>query len=222
MSEGRRGSATAPVSPEPRAPSPFTRPGYYDAMWIEGCAPGGDAAVRMESQDDSVLHDRRDLTVAAQRAGRVARLVVSARDAELHVDWKASTDGSDVQVLMPGGVVMMAAHSGYEDAEAAKTACREGYVVRDPSSNPGSVGVRLTQLGLRDQLAGHILLNWGPGTPLAQWVGVQLSGEPARVTGLNFRFRHPDHYLGGCLDPAFAARLAEVSNVKVCAAESEP
>ena len=75
MSEGRRGSATAPVSPGPRAPSPFTRPGYYDAMWTEGCAPAGDAVVRLESQDDSVLHDRWDLTMVAQRAGRVARLV---------------------------------------------------------------------------------------------------------------------------------------------------
>ena len=126
-------------------------------------------------------------------------------------------DGSDVQVLVRGGVAMVAAHSGYEDAEAAKAACREGYVVPDPASNSGLVADCETLLGLRDQLAGYVLLNWGPGTPLAQWVGVQLSGEPARVTGLNFRFRNPDHYLGGCLDPAFAAQLAEVSNVKVCA-----
>jgi len=215
VSEGRRGSATAPVSPGPRAPSPFTQPGYYDVMWIEGCAPRGDAVVRLESQEDSVLHDRRDLTVAAQRAGRVARPVVSARDAELHVDWKAPTDGSDVRVVMRGGVPI-AAHLSY------KAACREGYVVRDPSSNPGLVGDRQTLLGLRNQLAGYVLLNWGPGTPLAQRVGVQLSGEPARVTGLNFRFRHPDHYLGGCLDPGFAAQLAEVSNVKLCGTGSAP
>ena len=85
---------------------------------------------------------------------------------------------------------------------------------------PGPAVDSETLLGLRDQLAGYVLLNWGPGTPLAQWVGVQLSGEPARVTGLNFRFRHPDHYVGGCLDPAFAAQLAEVSNVKLCASGS--
>ncbi|MCY3749675.1 MAG: hypothetical protein OXG64_10305 [Chloroflexi bacterium] len=75
MSEGRRGSATAPVSPGLWAPSPFTQPGYYDVMWIEGCAPRGDAVVRLESQEDSVLHDRRELKVTAQRAGRVAGLV---------------------------------------------------------------------------------------------------------------------------------------------------
>ncbi|MDE2902927.1 MAG: hypothetical protein OXP73_07840 [Chloroflexota bacterium] len=129
-------------------------------------------------------------------------------------------DGSDVQVLVRGGVAMVAAQSGYEDAEAAKAACRGGYVVPDPASNAGLVADCETLLGLRDQLAGFVLLNWGPGTPLAQWVGVQLSGEPARVTGLNFRFRHPDHYLGGCLDPAFAAQLAEVSHVKLCGSGS--
>ncbi len=129
-------------------------------------------------------------------------------------------DGSDVQVLVRGGVAMVPANSGYENAEAAKAACRGGYVVPDPASNAGLVADCETLLGLRDQLAGYVLLNWGPGTPLAQWAGVQLSGEPARVTGLNFRFRHPDHYLGGCLDPAFAAQLAEVSHVKLCGSGS--
>ncbi len=131
-------------------------------------------------------------------------------------------DGSDVRVLVRGGVAMVAAHSGYKDAEAAKAACGEGYVVPNPASSPGLVADCETLLGLRDQLAGYVLLNWGPGTPLAQWVGVQISGEPPRVTGLKFRFRHPDHYLGGCLDPGFAAQLVEVSNAKLCGTESGP
>ena len=131
-------------------------------------------------------------------------------------------EGSDVRVLVRGGLAMVAEHSGYQDTEAGTAACREGYVVPDPARNPGLVADCETLLGLREQLAGYVLLNWGPGTPLAQWVGVQTGGEPARVTGLNFRFRHPDHYLGGCLDAAFAAQLDEVSNVKVCAAESWP
>ena len=97
-----------------------------------------------------------------------------------------------------------------------------GYVAPERYRLPGPAVDGETLLGLRDQLAGYVLLNWGPGTPLAQWVGVQLSGEPARVTGLNFRFRHPDHYLGSCLDSAYAAQLAEVSHVKVCATASAP
>jgi len=62
-------------------------------MWIEGCAPGGAATIRLESADGSVLYDRRTLTVAAQAPGRVARPTVSARDAALHVAWVAPTDG---------------------------------------------------------------------------------------------------------------------------------
>ena len=91
-----------------------------------------------------------------------------------------------------------------------------------PDRNPGLLADCETLLRLWDQLAGYGLLNWGLGMPLAQWTGVQLSGEPARVTGLNFRSRHADYWLGGCLDAAFAAQLDEVSNVKVCAAESGP
>lgn len=97
-----------------------------------------------------------------------------------------------------------------------------GYVAPQPDRNPGLVADCETLLQQRDQLAGHVLLNWGPSTPLAQWAGVQVSGEPARVTGLNFRLRHPDYDLGGCLDPAFAAQLDEVSNVKLCDSASAP
>lgn len=46
-----------------------------------------------------------------------------------------------------------------------------------------------TLMGLRDGLAGQTILHWGAGTPLAQWAGVQVSGEPRRVTGLKFRPR---------------------------------
>ena len=89
---GRCGaSGTARVAP--RAPSPSPGPGYYDSMWIDGCTPGGDAVVRLESQDGSVLYDRRELTVAAQQPGQVARPVVSPRQAALHVAWEVPRDG---------------------------------------------------------------------------------------------------------------------------------
>ena len=48
-------------------------------------------------------------------------------------------DGSDVRVLVRGGLAMVAEHSGYQDAAAGKAACREGDVVPDPASNPGLV-----------------------------------------------------------------------------------
>jgi len=95
-------------------------------------------------------------------------------------------------------------------------------VVPVPHGDPGLLGNCETPIAMRDTPPAPTLLNWGAGTPLEQWAGVQVSGEPRRVTGLKFTFRHTDHYLGGCLDPSFAARLDEVSNVKVCAAERAP
>ena len=62
-----------------------------------------------------------------------------------------------------------------------------GYLVPELDRNPGLVADCETLLGLRDTLAGPTILKWGLGTPLQQWAGVQISGEPRRVTGLKFR-----------------------------------
>lgn len=118
-------------------------------------------------------------------------------------------DGSDVRVLVRGGLAMVAEHSEYEDAEVGKAACREGYVVPNPDGNPGLVRDCETLMGLRDALAGPTLLNWGAGTPVAQWAGVQISGDPRRVTGLKFRIRdgvhgHDSLQLIGRVPPAIA------------------
>ena len=116
-------------------------------------------------------------------------------------------DGSDVRVLVRGGLAMVAEHSGYQDAEAGRAACREGYVVPNPEANPGLVADCETLMAMRDTLAGPTIVNWGAGTPLEQWVGVQISGEPLRVTGLWFEHRdgrhgHESHELIGRLPPA--------------------
>ena len=88
---GASGTARAPAVP--RDPSPSPGPGYYDSAWIEGCEPGGDAVIRLESQNGSVLYDKRTLTVVSIKPGQVARPVVSPRDGGLHVDWAAPTSG---------------------------------------------------------------------------------------------------------------------------------
>ena len=46
-----------------------------------------------------------------------------------------------------------------------------GYLVPELDRDFGPVGDCETLLALRDRLAGQTLLNWGPGTPLAQWAG---------------------------------------------------
>jgi len=64
-----------------------------------------------------------------------------------------------------------------------------GYLVPEPNHACRLVADCETLMGLRDTLAGPTTLNWGLGPPLAQWPGVQVSGEPRRVTGLKFEFR---------------------------------
>ena len=130
-------------------------------------------------------------------------------------------DGSDVRVLVRGGLAMVAEHSGYEDAAAGKAACREGDVVPNPEANPGLVRDCETLMGLRDGLAGQTILNWGAGTPLAQWAGVQISGEPRRVTGLKLGMRpgihgHESHRLQfGRLAPAIG-NLDQLQTLDLC------
>ena len=94
-------------------------------------------------------------------------------------------DGSDLRVLVQealGGLIL--AQFDYADVTAAQAACAAGHVVDAPAENPGLVRDCETLLGLRDALFGRTLANWGPGTPIAEWVGVTVAGEPSRVTGL--------------------------------------
>ena len=92
--EGRCPASGAQGQASARAPTPSPGLGYYDSMWIDGCAPGGDdAVVRLESHDGSVLYDRRELTVVSAAPGQVGRPVVSPRDAALQVEWNAPNDG---------------------------------------------------------------------------------------------------------------------------------
>ena len=130
-------------------------------------------------------------------------------------------DGTDVRVLVRGGLGMVAEHSGYQDAEASKTACREGYVVPDPTRNPGLVADCETLMAMRDTLAGQTLLNWSAGTPLDQWAGIQISGEPRRVTGLTLGMRpgihgHESHRLTfGRLAPEIG-NLDQLQTLDLC------
>ena len=148
------------------------------------CVVNLDGEIVGQSPEEFANERGRSAAAWAPDGSRIA--VRAARNPTAYgavVLYTMAPDGSDVRVLVRGGVAMVAAHSGYEDAEAAKAACHEAYVVPKPASNPGLVADCETLLGLRDQLAGYVLLNWGPGTPLAQWAGVQISGEPPRGDG---------------------------------------
>ena len=94
-------------------------------------------------------------------------------------------DGGDARVLVLaalGGPIP--AQSGHENVRASQAACAAGLVVDAPAENPGLVRDCETLLGFRDDLFGGGSVNWGPGIPITQWVGVTVSGAPLRVTGL--------------------------------------
>ena len=114
-------------------------------------------------------------------------------------------DGSDVQVLVTLGAAgfPVAAQSGYEDVGASQAACAAGFVVDVPADNPGLVRDCEVLLELRDAFFGSAPVNWGPGRPIAQWVGVSVDGAPPRVTGLTLE-------TGGPL----SATLAQLSQLR--------
>ena len=94
-------------------------------------------------------------------------------------------DGSDAQVLvLAASGSLMAAQSDQEDPAVSRSACAAGFVVDAPAENPGLVRDCETLLGLRDELFGGQPVNWGPGAPITQWLGITIAGTPSRVMGL--------------------------------------
>ena len=70
------------------------------------------------------------------------------------------------------------------DEEAPPT-CENGIAVPRPEENPKLVGDCAILLSIRDVLAGEASLNWDAGRPIAEWDGVTIDGEPARVCKLD-------------------------------------
>ena len=62
--------------------------------------------------------------------------------------------------------------------------CAGGGAVTDPANNPGLVSDCETLLAARDTLAGTASLNWADNTPISDWDGITVEGDPARVTQL--------------------------------------
>ncbi|MYE31881.1 MAG: hypothetical protein F4X80_04335 [Chloroflexi bacterium] len=62
--------------------------------------------------------------------------------------------------------------------------CATHGAVPDPTAHPGLLRDCETLLGLRDDLRGTAALDWRADTPIAEWEGVTVAGEPPRVTEL--------------------------------------
>ena len=63
-------------------------------------------------------------------------------------------------------------------------ACATGAAVAGAASNPGLVSDCNALLASRDALAGSAALNWSASTPIADWDGVTVDGQPRRIVRL--------------------------------------
>ena len=160
------------VGQAPLAPRPDEGP--LQAAW----SPDGS---RIAIADSYVQNGARDIRVGAP------------------VVYTVAPDGSDAQVLARMGLEgkPVAELSVHEDVAASQAACAAGSVVHAPAENPGLVRDCEVLIGLRDALFGDSLLNWGAGTPIAQWSGVTVAGSPPRVTGLLLEFALPGPFPAG-------------------------
>ena len=93
-------------------------------------------------------------------------------------------DGSDVQVSAQAGLRVVATMAWRLNVSERTEVCAGGYVVSEPEANPGLVRDCEALVGIRDALFGEDDSNWNPGTPIGQWVGVTVEGDPPRVTAL--------------------------------------
>ena len=69
-------------------------------------------------------------------------------------------------------------------AAAAREWCARGAATRSFAEGDGLIDDCALLLRSRDTLAGTAALNWSEGTPLEDWDGVTVGGDPERVTGL--------------------------------------
>ena len=67
------------------------------------------------------------------------------------------------------------------DDEVESSDCSSGAAVPNPDDNPGLVSDCETLLAVRDTLAGDATLNWSMETPITDWDGITLRGNPERV-----------------------------------------
>ena len=74
-------------------------------------------------------------------------------------------------------------------AHAAPATCENGVVVADPEANRGLVIDCANLLAAKTQLTAPTPLNWGGDTPISEWDGVGLGGEPPRVWRLHLQSR---------------------------------
>ena len=90
-------------------------------------------------------------------------------------------DGSDLQTLIEEKGVLWLSRETPVEASVDLAVCKEGVVVSEPAAHSGLVGDCEALLLSRDKLSDTLKHRWNGETPLTEWEGVTLGGEPLRV-----------------------------------------
>lgn len=123
--------------------------------------------------------------------------------------WFDSSQASPVvaeQQFIAGAEGMAGASPALEGGEAMAS---ELFCVSGREIGPLLKDCR-SLLVMRDEWAGGASLNWSPSVPIGAWQGVKVSGQPARITGLEL----PHMNLRGRL-PTILERLDELISLRL-------
>ena len=118
-------------------------------------------------------------------------------------------DGSDLQTLIEEQGVLFLPRKAQAEASVDLEACKDGVVVSEPAANPGLVGDCEALLLSRDMLSNSLELKWNGETPLAEWEGVALGGEPLRVHEVRLV------KMNGVLLPAELGQLSALRHLEI-------
>ena len=117
-------------------------------------------------------------------------------------------DGSDLQMLVEEIGILWLSRRKPAQASVDLGVCSAGAVVSGPTAHSGLVGDCEALLQSRDRLSDTLKLRWNAETPLAEWEGVTLGGEPLRVHEVKME------KMNGVL-PAELGQLSELRRLEI-------
>ena len=127
-----------------------------------------------------------------------------------HAKWKRhATFAALLLVGALAATILLTSGLGSQSASATEP-CANGTVVPNPADNPGLVADCAVLLAAEDTLRGTATLNWSADTPIADWTGITLSGDPQRVIRLHLTYANLDGSI-----PAGLAGLEQLQSLQL-------
>ena len=130
----------------------------------------------VDETEDSMWTVVEDAWTSAARGGLEHTITGLVGGAEYDVQVRAVRDS----IAGPWSKTVMGTSSRIET-----NACATGSAVADAASNPGLVSDCNALLASGEALSGSAALNWSASTPIADWDGVTVDGQPQRIVKLD-------------------------------------